>query len=36
MVIVKTNSQVVVGHVDKCFQVRHPNLAAYLEAVRKT
>ena len=34
--IVKIDSQVSVGHVDKSFQARHPDLVKYLGAIWKS
>ena len=34
-VIIHTNFQIITGHVNKDFQVQHPNMTTYLEAIRK-
>ena len=34
-VIICTDSQIVVGHINKNFQVQHPDMTTYLEAIRK-
>ncbi|KAG8095632.1 hypothetical protein GUJ93_ZPchr0013g36829 [Zizania palustris] len=35
-IVIKSDSQLIAGHVDKTFQARHTHLAKYLEEIRKT